>query len=196
MRKLAERLGTGAASLYWHVSNKQELLQLVFERVAQEVRLPEPDPSRWQEQLKAMGREMRQVFKRHRDVARLSFGRIPAGPDVARLVEWMFQLLQPAGIPDRVIALAGDLLGLYVGAYAFEESLGLASPTGEDQSPEEIVSMLREWTRSLPEDRFPITRRMADLMFDADVDERFEFGMEVIVRGLAAYAGSPEAGPN
>ena len=195
MRNVAERLGTGAASLYWHVRNKEELLQLVFERATQEVPLPEPDPARWQEQLKELGREMRRVLKRHRDVARLSLGRIPAGPDIARLTEWLFLLLRPAGIPDRVIALIGDLAGLYVGAHAFEESLGLASPTGEDQSPQQIVEMLKEWTRSLPEERFPITRSVADLLFEADPDERFEFGMDVIVRGLATYATTGSGEP-
>ena len=34
MRKVGEELGTGAASLYWHVRNKEELLQLVFEAVS------------------------------------------------------------------------------------------------------------------------------------------------------------------
>src|SRR5580765_1801237 len=40
MRRVAEELDTGAASLYWHVKNKDELLQLIFERTTQEVTLP------------------------------------------------------------------------------------------------------------------------------------------------------------
>src|SRR5207247_9642587 len=50
MRRVAEELGTGAASLYWHVRNKDELIQLLSERLAAEIELPAPDPSRWQEQ--------------------------------------------------------------------------------------------------------------------------------------------------
>ena len=53
MRRVAEELGTGAASLYWHVRNKEELFQLIFDRVTREIVLPEPDPARWKEQLKA-----------------------------------------------------------------------------------------------------------------------------------------------
>ena len=67
---------------------------------------------------------MRQVLSKYRDVARLSFGRIPAGPQTALLSEWLFTLLQPVGIPDRAIAYIGDIAGLYVGAFCFEESLG------------------------------------------------------------------------
>ena len=92
------------------------------------------------------------------------------------------------GIPDRVIAYLGDLFGLYVGAYAFEESLGLSSPTGEDMSPEQMTAMFREYTLSLPEDRFPHTRASVDLIFTGGPDERYEFGMELLLRGLETYA--------
>lgn len=189
MRKVAEELGTGAASLYWHVKNKEELLQLLFERATQEMTLPEPDPSRWQEQVKEMAREARRNLEKHRDLARISLGRIPAGPSVAILLEWMFRLLQPVGIPDQVIAYAGDVAALYVGAYAFEESLGFPSPTGEDMPPEQIVAMMRDYAASLPEDRFPYTRAAADLIFTNDPD-RFEFGLDLLVRGLATYANT------
>jgi hypothetical protein len=108
------------------------------------------------------------------------------------LTEWLFELLRPVGIPDRVIAYFGDLAGLYVGAYAFEESLGLASPTGEDLPPEQIVAMFREYVASLPEDRFPQTRAAIDVLFGGDLDERFEFGVEVIIRGLETYAAPAE----
>jgi AcrR family transcriptional regulator len=191
MRRVGDELGTGAASLYWHVRNKDELLQLVFEHVTQEVELPTPDPERWREQLAGLAQETRATLNRHRGVARISLGRIPAGPTLARLTEWLFQLLRPVGIPDRVIAYVGDLLGLYVGAYAFEESLGLASPTGEDLPPEEIVAMLRDYVASLPPERYPATREAAALLFGGDAEERFAFGIELLIRGLETYADRP-----
>ncbi|HEX6476307.1 MAG TPA: TetR/AcrR family transcriptional regulator [Acidimicrobiales bacterium] len=187
MRKVAEELGTGAGSLYGHVRNKEALLQLLFERVVEEIELPEPDPSRWQEQLKRMAREMRLVMNRHRDSARLSLGRIPAGATLVLVSEWYFELLRPVGMPDRVIAYLGDLLALYVGAYAFEETLGLASPTGEDLSPEEIGALLRDYVVSLPADRFPHTRGAVDLLMGGGRDERFEYGLDIIVRGLESF---------
>jgi AcrR family transcriptional regulator len=188
MRKVGEELGTGAASLYWHVRNKEELLQLVFETVSEEAALPPPDPSHWQQQLRGLAHEMRRTMNRHRDVARISLGRIPAGPTLARTSEWLFALLQPVGIPDQVIAYLGDLLGLYIGAFAFEESLGVASPTGEDLPPDEIVGMFRDYVESLPDDRFPRTKGAVDLLFGGGNDERFEFGLDVLIRGLETYA--------
>ncbi|HYW23548.1 MAG TPA: TetR/AcrR family transcriptional regulator C-terminal domain-containing protein [Terriglobales bacterium] len=193
MRRVAEELGTGVASLYWHVRNKGELLQLLFERLSAEAELPEPDPSRWQEQLRDLARQMRASAHRHRDAARISLGRVPSGPAIARFTEWLFELLTPAGIPDRVIAYLGDLAGLYVGAFAFEESLGLASPTGEDLPPEQIVAMFSDYLLSLPADRFPHIHRAIGDIFGGDADERFEFGLDVILRGIATYARPGES---
>jgi len=47
MRRVADELGTGAASLYWHVGSKDGLLDLVMDQVIGEQRVPEPEPERW-----------------------------------------------------------------------------------------------------------------------------------------------------
>lgn len=190
MRRVAEELGTGAASIYWHVRNKDQLLQLIFDRVIAEAELPAPDPSRWKEQLGMLAVQMREVLTRHRDVARISLGRVPSGPAVAVLTEWLFTLLKPAGLPDRVIAYLGDLFGLYVGAYAFEESLGSSSFTG-GMSPEQFFQMLSDYIMSLPAERFPNVRRAVGVLFGGGPDERFAFGVDLMLRGLATYASEP-----
>jgi len=51
MRRLADELDSGPASLYWHVGSKDGLLELLFDRVIGEVEMPAPEPDRWQEQL-------------------------------------------------------------------------------------------------------------------------------------------------
>ena len=186
MRRVAQELGAVPSSLYWHVRNKEELLQLVFDRVAGEIELPPRDPAHWQEQLKEVAREMRRVLKRHRDIARVTLGAIPVGPNSLLLIEWLHGLLREAGLPDRTVALVGDVFGLYIGAYAYEESLGLASPTGEKLPPGEVIAMLRDYWGSLPPDRFPHTLALLDELFSGGPDERFEFGLDVIVSGLAA----------
>jgi AcrR family transcriptional regulator len=193
MRRVAEELGAAPSALYWHVRNKDELLQLVLDRVVGEIELPPRNPENWQEQLKALAREMRRVLASHRDIARVTIGSIPAGPNALLIAEWMNALLREAGLPDRTVALFGDLAGLYVGAYAYEESLGLASPTGEELPPEQVLAMLQEYWASLPKERFPHTLALLDRLFEGDRDERFEFGLDVLVRGLASLAAEPEA---
>lgn len=189
MRTVAHYMGTGAASLYAHVTSKEELLEMVVERVIGEVEFSgEPDPERWQEQLKECGRAIRAVFSRHRDLARASFARIPLGENALRGIEWMMAVMRAGSLPDQVIAYACDLLPLYVMAVCYEESL-----YGAETSPDERAKFVDDMYRyfaSLPADRFPNAVSLAGPLTAGDIegDERFEFGLDVLVRGLAAVA--------
>jgi AcrR family transcriptional regulator len=187
MRRVAEELATGPASLYWHVASKDALIDLMVDRVAGQVPLPEPDPDHWQRQLHEWVLEVRRVFPP--GLAGLTLGRIPVGPNVVRWTEWTLALLRGAGIPDRIAAFSGDLLGLYLGASGYEATLAPpTSPTGEPRSPEAMVAMIRGYYESMPADQFPNVLATLDELFSGDVEERFELGLEVILRGLASYA--------
>jgi AcrR family transcriptional regulator len=189
MRTVAHALGTGAASLYAHVSSKDELVELLIERVIGEVRFEDaPDPERWVEQLQAIAGDMRRVWARHRDLARASFARIPLGENALRGSEWMIAVMRAGGLPDRVVGLGCDLLALYIGAAAYEESLYPATGATPEQIAE-FVGGLRDYFAALPEDRFPNIVALAGALTDGDGDERFAFGLEVLIRGLAAMPG-------
>jgi AcrR family transcriptional regulator len=189
MRRVADELGTGPASLYWHVANKDALVDLIIDRVAGEVPLPEPDPDRWQEQLREWLIGVRGVFDRHPGVAALTLGRIPTGINVVRWAEWTLVLLRGAGIPDRVAAYAGELLGLVLGATGYEATLPpMPSASGEALSLEETTAMMRGYFASLPADQFPNVVATEDELFSGGPEERFALGLDVILRGLASYA--------
>jgi TetR/AcrR family tetracycline transcriptional repressor len=189
MRRLAAQLGTGPASLYWHVRNKDELIDLMLERAIGEVPPPgPPDPERWQEQIKDFARANRALFARHRDLARASLGRVPFGPSLVVVVEATLAILKAGGVPDRIAAYAGDLLALYVAATSYEESLGLRSSSGDDITPEEMTDMFTSYLAGLPTESFPHIHAMLGDLVTGGRDERFELGLDVIVAGLAAFA--------
>ena len=48
MRRVADEIGVSASALYGYVANKEELVQLVLERIIQEIRIP-PEKIGWQE---------------------------------------------------------------------------------------------------------------------------------------------------
>ena len=85
MRKVADELNTGAASLYWHVGSKDGLFDLIFEEIIGEQveEIPDPDPKHWQEQLKEVARTMRRAILRHRDIVQLSDRPNPNGAERA-----------------------------------------------------------------------------------------------------------------
>ena len=85
---------------------------------------------------------------------------------------------------DGDVGFACDLLPLYVMAVSYEASL-----YGNEVSDEEMaafVAEMRAYFASLPVDRFPNVVALAGALTAGEPDERFEFGLEVLVRGLAA----------
>src|SRR5436309_9277718 len=132
MRRVADRLETGPASLYAHVANKDELMELVYDQVLAEVQVQEPDKRRWEEQLKDALRQLYDVLVAHRDIAFVSMARIPIGPNMLRIGEGMLAILRAGGVPDRVTSMTMDFASLAVNSLAYEESLYPADATGED----------------------------------------------------------------
>ncbi|MEU4601809.1 TetR/AcrR family transcriptional regulator [Kribbella sp. NPDC023972] len=189
MRKVAQALGTGPASLYAHVANKKELDQLLVDRAAQDMKLPEnPDPDRWQEQLKDAMREMLRVMRANPGVARAAIGQVPLGERAMLSTERILAILKAGNLPDQAAAWAVDLIPLYVTAVSFEETVqGAAGWSKEDV--ERFVAGLRSYFESLPPDRFPLTIALAGAMTAGSAgDERFEFGLTVLTAGLASLA--------
>jgi AcrR family transcriptional regulator len=186
MRKLAQELGTGAASLYWHVGDKEELLALLLDRIVRDAEVPDPDPENWQEQVKELMRAGRRNLQRHRDGAQLSLGRVPVGPNSLPVMERYLAVLAAAKLPKRVIGYASDMFSLYVGGFAYEESLRVPI-VGSEQAG---VQEMREYFGSLPAESFPNIRSLAGELTAGDLDERFEFAIDLLVRGLEAVAAA------
>jgi AcrR family transcriptional regulator len=190
IRRLSQELGTGSASLYWHIAGKDELCELVYDRIMGEIELPEPDPARWEAQLKELARQAYRAMLSHNDAVRLSIGRPPAGPNSLRIVEWMLGLMRGAGIPDRPAAYFGNVLGRFLDASVLEDSMAISAGNG-DAGQDDAADMMREYWARLPADQFPNITALADTTFAGDADALFEFGLDVLVRGLAAHRGSP-----
>lgn len=185
MRRVADRIGVSASSLYGYVANKEELVQLVFDRIGEELAIPDPAGG-WQELLKEFARNMLAVFRKYPGVAALTLGRAVATPSMLRVSERILAELRAAGIPDQVAAYVGDLGGLYVGGIAYEMDV---APPGDQAA--DMVAQLADWMKSLPRDRYPNTVALADKLVAGTAEDRFEWGLDVIVRGLASYLDKP-----
>ncbi|MFB4295578.1 TetR/AcrR family transcriptional regulator C-terminal domain-containing protein [Actinomadura sp. NTSP31] len=191
MRRVAQELGTGPASLYAHVADKQELRELMLDRVAAEIRLPaEPDPARWREQLKEVAMEIRRVYTSHRDIAKVSMGLIPTGPNLLAIAEAQLGLMLAGGVPPKVAGLAVDTLGMYIDADAIEDTFYTATlPADVDpwEHFQKYVDQIRDYLKALPTDRYPHLVALVDDLTDQGGAERFEFGLDVLLRGIASY---------
>jgi AcrR family transcriptional regulator len=189
MRRVAERLGTGAASLYAHISSKDELLELVFDELVGQVPLPEADPRIWRDQLRQMLRDLRAVLLSHRDAALAGLGRIPTSPQTLAATEAMVAVMRAGGLSDQVVALGLDQLILHVSAAAFEDGL-LRHGELSDEEIERYFADVHAFFARLPADRFPVLASIAPDMTGHDGDERFEFGLDILIAGLEAASAA------
>jgi AcrR family transcriptional regulator len=196
MRRVAEELDTGAASLYWHVGSRDGLLDLILEEVIGEQvdAIPEPDPDSWREQLKEVARTMRRTILGHRDIVRISIGRIPMGPNALRLSERVLAILRAGGVPDQLAVQSYLLLISVINGFTMDEG-GFAEgerPEGSP-SPEELAETVRGYLESLPAEGFPNLHEVAEGFAVSDQDARFELLLDLFVEGLARRAGESGA---
>jgi AcrR family transcriptional regulator len=143
MRSLADRLGVKAASLYWHLRDKDELAELLLEAINCE--LPDPESGLpWREQLERQAWAWRQVLLRHRDAARLAMGRFVTRPVTLRHIEHVLGTLRSAGFSDADAANAGYLIANFVPGFVAEETTVRPSGgTTEVHQPSTLLALER-----------------------------------------------------
>jgi AcrR family transcriptional regulator len=191
MRSLARELDTGPASLYAHVANKDELDQHVIDRIAGRLELPEPDAERWAEQLKDVMRETLRLYQEHPGSARAAMGMIPTMDGGLRAADGMMAIMITGGVSPQAAAWFCDLAAAYVGATAYEEMIWTSrensTAAGDQPDHEAIDAQLREVMTSMAQ-KFPFMATYADELTAGDGHDRFEFGIDVLVSGLAAVS--------
>ncbi len=186
MRRVAQELDTGPASLYAHVANKEELQQLMLDRVAIEIEVPDPDPERWQEQIKQVALNSQRVWVRYADIAKVSLASIPTGPNQLRLAERMLAILRVGGVGEQAAAWALDRLALLIDADAIEAGI-YRKKMAEGVDVEAYFGQIKDYFKSLPAEQFPYMSSMVDTLTAGDGDERFEFGLDLFIKGLESY---------
>ncbi len=100
------------------------------------------------------------------------------------MIERLLAILRAAGFDDQRAAWTVDRLQLYIDADVYEGAL-YAAKIRQGLDVEAYLSSIRDYYGALPADRFPLIAAMADTIV-ADSDQRFEFGLELLIAGLAA----------
>jgi len=197
MRSIARELGTGPASLYAHVANRAELDQLVVGWVCGQWQVPDPDPERWDDQVRTSMIELLDVYRANPGVARCTLGMIPLQPSLLMVTERLVALLKAGNVSDQHCAWFVDVASLYVASVAVEEDIWRERHRGQDpdeanavehQTEDAVVAEVRTVFASLPTQHFPLLSAMAETMTTGSADERFAFGVDLLVGGLKALS--------
>jgi AcrR family transcriptional regulator len=181
MRAVAAELDTGPASLYVYVANRQDLLDEMFDQVTGQVDLgEEPDSERWREQLEGLLTRILEVLEQHHGIARVPLANVPTGPNSVRVAERVIALLRAGGVEDRSIAWFIDIVFLFINATAYETSIYVEEGVDEQRLDEDI----RQGFGRLDPNAFPNMFSMMHLLTSGSGDERFTFGLRLMIEGL------------
>jgi AcrR family transcriptional regulator len=181
MRRVASALGTGPASLYAHVVNKEDLDDLLVGRLCGDIVLPEPDPGSWREQIVGVCAQVRDQYLRYPGISQAALAVVPTNTETLRVNEGMLAVLLAGGVDPQTAAWAVDALVLYVNAFCLETSL-IDRQVDQEGWGVGRDELLRRFA-ALP-DAFPNTKRYAAELTAGTALDRFAFTVALIVGGL------------
>jgi len=181
MRRIGRELGVEAMSLYNHVEDKDDILNGVTELVFTRFDYP-PFTGEWLEDAKAMAREWRRLLGLHPSVCQLLAERHKPLEGLAAFgaMDAALGLLRSAGLSDRDAAQAFNALGSYILGYVTMEQ-GLMLGNDEDHAKQHDMAM-----EALQGSGLDNVVACLPHFADCSTDQQFEFGLDLIFRGIRA----------
>jgi TetR/AcrR family tetracycline transcriptional repressor len=180
LRRLATELGVSAPTLYWHVRNKRQLLDLMAEAlVARAGRSTSPAHGQpWWDWLAEQARLQWQVLTSHRDAALVVAGNRPteaALPDIEEIVASLVVVGFPPAEALRTI--------LSIGNYVIGCAVEFQAEAAREPDPERDARLLREFREAgdLPNLQAALAGRDGP-----DPGAGFEHGLGLLIAGMRA----------
>lgn len=192
MRKIAQVLRAGAMSLYWHLANKEHLLELMLDALFAEIEIPEPSGD-WRADLRTQAASTRAVLLRHRWFIDFAGARPALGPNTLRNLDKMFAVFDGFGLDTLTTMNILQTVNTYVSGAVLRELQEIRTQREQDEwiaGDTEFIAKIGEWKRRLAETgRFDHFLKLLNDDVDPDAedsrDERFEFGLDCLIDGIA-----------
>jgi len=190
MGRVAKDLAVSPMSLYRYVAAKDELYILMQEAVTPSPPEPLPEEACWRAGLTRWARAQRTFFLKNLWLLRIPVSGPPASPKSVAWMEYGLAALDGTGLDE------GSKLGLImlVSGYVRNEAMLIsdldAAYTASGHTPDEVLRRYRRVLATLTDPaRHPAVTRVleSDALDQADEpDGDFEFGLEVVLDGVAA----------
>jgi AcrR family transcriptional regulator len=189
MRKLGQALGVEAASLYNHVSGKDDLLDGLVELLVS--RIAASDGADWKAALRADALSLRALFTRHPWAAALMDSRPGKGPYFLSRVDRLLGSLIGAGFPPRDAANATLIVNSYV--FGFERQRPTPAAQGDAVGTREAHEALARMAGGAYPNAVRVAGEFSRTLFDADA--AFALGLGFILDGLEGSLQRARARP-
>ncbi|MFE7119314.1 TetR/AcrR family transcriptional regulator [Streptomyces sp. NPDC057654] len=190
MRRLAQELDTGPASLYVYVRNTAELHAAVLDEMLGAVDLgPARTPGEWRGRLVRVLTSYTTVLFENPGLAQSALVARPAGKNYLDLVEALLSLLDEGGVPARRAAWAVDLLLQYGTATAAEHA-GKEETTAGSGEWDAVAAALRDASGQT----HPHLAALGAELLSGTGPERLAWGFQLLINGTL-HTPRPDAGP-
>ncbi|MDO3648059.1 TetR/AcrR family transcriptional regulator [Nocardia mangyaensis] len=194
MRKLGARLGAGATSLYTHVANKDELLELVVDQVIGEIPVPEPEARRWRAVMHEQAAGVRATMLAHPwiTVVLSNAALVYLGPNMMRLTDSMIAILEVADFSAEVVDIAADAIFQFIVGSCSNEAAMLMTIARSGLSAEQWVTQVltasEAASRPYPRlhQRYATRLAQSGTATTAQVLEKFTLELDLILDGIGA----------
>lgn len=172
MRRIAQRLGVAAMSLYNHVADKDEILDGMVDLLIAEIELP-PADAPWRTAIRARALAARRVVQAHPWAPRLLVARSTMSRGVLGYMDGIVASFEVAGFPHQLTHDAMHLIGSRVVGFTQD----IFDPN--DIRPEAAAL----WAAEMASGAFPnLAASISDVTHDDEAE--FVFGLELILDGL------------
>lgn len=185
LRLLGRELGVQAATIYWHFSSKQALIDEMATRVLAEAapRLTPPRQSAdWPVWGARFGTGLRQTLLSYRDGARMVAGTHLTDTEYMKTAERIAAKFLASGFTVRQgVVLLGTIYN-YTLSFVMEEQAVFPRPNR--RSPQYDIT---KRNAQLDPANFPILRQAGAILFDK-FDRRYKEGLDLIVQGATPHS--------
>lgn len=195
MRKLATRLSVAPATLYWHVANKEELLDIAFDEVMGELPDLGDAGGDWRDQVRAMLTAVRDLMSRHPWYPALSATRPVIGPHGLRYLNGWLGVLARAGFSGADLDAASTLLTHFVVGTTLLEATWAGWLRRNPQDVAATQAYVRQAVRAYPHLEDQIENYLAVTPPEQRQEYGFAFAVERILAGLETSLTNTVTGP-
>jgi AcrR family transcriptional regulator len=181
MRRLAQELDTGPASLYVYVRNTAELHAAVLDELLGAVDLsPATASGDWRDRLVRVLTSYTRVLFEHPGLARSALVARPSGDRYLDLLDALLSLLSEGGVPDDRAAWAVDLLLQFATATAAEHAAGEKDPADAEGEWAALARALRGASAT----RHPHVAALGTELLSGPGEARLNWGFHVLINGI------------
>ncbi len=182
MRKLADKLGVGAMSLYYYVPNKDELITGMVDVVFGEIELP-PTDTDWKTAMRQRAISTHEALQRHPWAVGLMESRTTPGPASLRLHNAVLGVLREAGFSVEQTIQAYSVQDAYIYGFALQErSLPFESAEESTAVAEATTQQVSDLANAFPYLAEVVAGHVATVGYDFTA--AFEYGLDLILDAL------------